>query len=248
LLEHRQGEAVKGFINSISISLYTFFKVRDSLILIFMGIVLLSIGLDGVSKAQQTGTLGQSSQSAAAGEKGEINPDGWDIQGMFAESATPNKAIGAEQSAHRGIADSSPNSFVAEASGFSGFAQQSFNFPIAEGTPFLGAEPLLIPTPVETNEALLGIEDELDPDFDDTLIRNSVANLFRLIEGAFGALLVVGAGIAAIIAGVVGAYKAAFALFVTAIGAFILRAYVSLFFGTDFESFSVGVGGDAAGF
>ncbi len=73
--------------------------------------------------------------------------------------------------------------------------------------------------------------------FDDELIRNSVANLFKLIEGAFGALVMVIAGIMAIIAAAMGAYRAAVSLVVVAIGAFILRALVSLFFGTDFSEF-----------
>ena len=83
------------------------------------------------------------------------------------------------------------------------------------------------------------VSENLDVPYDDALIRGSTGNLFAFIEGAFGALLTVVAGIAAIVAAVVGAYKAALALFVVAVGAFILRAYVSLFFGTDFEAVNV---------
>ena len=71
--------------------------------------------------------------------------------------------------------------------------------------------------------------------FDDELIRNAVGNLFRLIEGAFGALIMVVAGLGAIIAAAIGAYRAAISLVVVAVGSFILRALVSLFFGTDFD-------------
>src|SRR5262245_23519731 len=39
-----------------------------------------------------------------------------------------------------------------------------------------------------------------EADFDDSLIRMSVGNLFRLIEGAFGALIMVVAGLGAIVA------------------------------------------------
>ncbi len=81
------------------------------------------------------------------------------------------------------------------------------------------------------------VAQQADIPFDDDLIRFSVGNLFKFIEGAFGALLVVGAGIGAIIAATVGAYKMALGLLVTSVGAFILRAYVSLFFGTDYPDF-----------
>ena len=73
--------------------------------------------------------------------------------------------------------------------------------------------------------------------YDDQLVRSSVGNLFRLIEGAFGALIMVVSGLGAIVAAAMGAYRAAVGMLVVAVGAFILRALVSLFFGTDFESF-----------
>jgi hypothetical protein len=75
------------------------------------------------------------------------------------------------------------------------------------------------------------------PEFDETLIRNSVGNLFKLIEGAFGALIMVVAGLGAIVAASMGAYRASVGMLVVALGAFILRALVSLFFGTDFVDF-----------
>ena len=75
--------------------------------------------------------------------------------------------------------------------------------------------------------------------FDDQLIRNSVGNLFKLIEGAFGALVMVIAGLFAIIAAAIGSYRAALGMLVVAVGAFILRALVSLFFGTDFTDYSM---------
>lgn len=54
--------------------------------------------------------------------------------------------------------------------------------------------------------------------------------LLGLIEGPFGALIVTGAGIGAIIASALGAFKTAWTLVVTAVGAFILRGYLTLFF------------------
>ena len=70
--------------------------------------------------------------------------------------------------------------------------------------------------------------------FEDDLIRNSVGNMFKLVEGAFGALIMVVAGLGAIIAAAMGAYRAAVGMIVVAVGAFILRALVSLFFGTEY--------------
>lgn len=73
--------------------------------------------------------------------------------------------------------------------------------------------------------------------FDDELIRNSVGNLLRLVEGAFGALIMVVAGVMALIAAAMGQYRAALGMLVVAVGSFILRALVSLFFGADFEAY-----------
>ena len=95
--------------------------------------------------------------------------------------------------------------------------------------PFVGAQPAISEAP-ENN----------DIPYDDTLQRNSVGNLFRFIEGAFGALIMTAAGIGAIVAASMGAYKAAVGILVVAVGAFILRALVSLFFGTDYVSYDVG--------
>jgi hypothetical protein len=80
----------------------------------------------------------------------------------------------------------------------------------------------------------------LEADYDDTLNRFATGNLLRFIEGSFGALIMVGAGLGAIIAGAFGAYKAAISMLVVAVGAFILRALVSLFFGTDYEAYAAG--------
>ncbi len=74
--------------------------------------------------------------------------------------------------------------------------------------------------------------------YNDDLVQNAVGNLFCLIEGAFGALIMVVAGLGAIIAAAMGAYRAAVGMLVVAVGAFILRALVSLFFGTDYAAYS----------
>ena len=78
--------------------------------------------------------------------------------------------------------------------------------------------------------------------YNDGLVRFAVGNIFALIEGAFGALVMVVAGLGAIVAAAMGAYRGALALVVVAVGAFILRALVSLFFGEEYEA--LGVSGD----
>ncbi len=57
-------------------------------------------------------------------------------------------------------------------------------------------------------------------------------NLLRYMEGAFGALVAAAAGVGAIIASAVGGFKAAWSLLVVSIGAFILRAYITLWNGS----------------
>jgi hypothetical protein len=79
-----------------------------------------------------------------------------------------------------------------------------------------------------------------EANYDDELVRAGVGNLFRLIEGAFGALIMVVAGLGAIIAAAMGAYRAALGMLVVALGAFILRALVSLFFGQQYDAYSEG--------
>mgnify|MGYP000963610699 CR=1 FL=1 len=54
--------------------------------------------------------------------------------------------------------------------------------------------------------------------------------LLGLIEGPFGALITAAAGVGAIVAAALGGFKMAWTLVVVAVGAFILRAYITLFF------------------
>lgn len=68
--------------------------------------------------------------------------------------------------------------------------------------------------------------------FDPALIEQAVCDLFTLIEGAFGALIMTVAGIGAIISASMGAYRAAVSLLFTGCGSFILRSLVSLYFDT----------------
>jgi hypothetical protein len=84
------------------------------------------------------------------------------------------------------------------------------------------------------------VPEEMEADYDDSLPRFAAGNLLMFIEGSFGALVMIGAGLGAIIAGAFGAYKAAISLLFVAVGAFILRALVSLFFGTNYDAYSAG--------
>lgn len=59
--------------------------------------------------------------------------------------------------------------------------------------------------------------------------RLACSKLLQYIEGGFGALVASAAGIGAIVAAAVGGFKAAWCLLVVSIGAFILRAYITLF-------------------
>lgn len=66
--------------------------------------------------------------------------------------------------------------------------------------------------------------------FDDSAIRDAICQLLMFQEGAFGALVMVVAGIGAIVSSAFGAYRAATSLIVVACGSFILRSLVTLFF------------------
>lgn len=55
--------------------------------------------------------------------------------------------------------------------------------------------------------------------------------LLKYVEGPFGALITAAAGIGAIVAAALGGFKVAWTLVVTAVGAFILRSYMTLWFG-----------------
>jgi hypothetical protein len=71
---------------------------------------------------------------------------------------------------------------------------------------------------------------ELTTKYNDTRISGSVNAILTYIEGAFGALVMVSAGIASIISAAFGQYRAALSLLAVALGAFILRSIISTFF------------------
>ena len=82
---------------------------------------------------------------------------------------------------------------------------------------------------------------EHEANYNDSQIATAVTVILTYIEGSFGALVMVGSGIAAILASAFGQYRAALGCLVVAVGAFILRSIMSTFF--NLES----VQGDAGG-
>ena len=70
---------------------------------------------------------------------------------------------------------------------------------------------------------------------------NMIGIIMSLIEGRFGVLIMLCAGIAAIISSAFGQYRAALSLLVVALGAFILRTLVTVFFNVN------GIGSDGGG-
>jgi len=66
--------------------------------------------------------------------------------------------------------------------------------------------------------------------YNDDRIAESVDLILTYINGTFGALIMVSAGVAAILASAFGQYRAALGLLVVAVGSFILRSLVSTWF------------------
>ena len=66
--------------------------------------------------------------------------------------------------------------------------------------------------------------------YNDVRISNSVNAILEYIEGTFGALIMVAAGIGAIVSAAFGQYRAALSLLAVAVGAFILRSILATFF------------------
>ena len=77
---------------------------------------------------------------------------------------------------------------------------------------------------------MLALTSTAEAQIEDERIECAVARLLELMEGSFGALIMVVAGIAAIFAAAMGAYRASVGMLVVAVGSFILRALVSIFF------------------
>jgi hypothetical protein len=66
--------------------------------------------------------------------------------------------------------------------------------------------------------------------YNDTKVANAVNAVLTYLEGSFGALVMAAAGIGSIMSAAFGQYKAAMSLMIVAVGAFILRSFMSTFF------------------
>lgn len=65
---------------------------------------------------------------------------------------------------------------------------------------------------------------------DDSRLIEVLRAILIYLEGSFGALVMVGAGVFAILSAAFGQYRAALGLLVVAIGSFTLRSFISTFF------------------
>lgn len=66
--------------------------------------------------------------------------------------------------------------------------------------------------------------------YNDIRVAQFTDRVFAYLEGSMGALIMVAAGLGAVISAAFGQYRAALSLLVVAVGAFILRSLVSTFF------------------
>ncbi len=72
-----------------------------------------------------------------------------------------------------------------------------------------------------------------EPLFNDDRIEMAFGNVLAFLEGSFGALIMVAAGLGAILSSAFGQYRAALGCLVIAVGTFILRSFISTFFKID---------------
>jgi type IV secretory pathway VirB2 component (pilin) len=73
------------------------------------------------------------------------------------------------------------------------------------------------------------------------IIKEQLCKIMNLLAGPFGALVMVVAGLAAVVTAAMGAYKMAMSCLVIALGSYLVEAFAKLFFGD--EIFSGGSGG-----
>jgi hypothetical protein len=76
----------------------------------------------------------------------------------------------------------------------------------------------------------LGQIDALQIEYNDQRFAEAANAILSYLEGSFGALVMVVAGLIAIISAAFGQYRAAMGCLIIAVGAFVLRSFVSTFF------------------
>lgn len=74
---------------------------------------------------------------------------------------------------------------------------------------------------------------DVEASYNDERIGRAVAKIFTYLEGSFGVLVMVCAGLGAILSSAFGQYRAALGCLVVAVGAFILRSFVITFFNVE---------------
>lgn len=74
------------------------------------------------------------------------------------------------------------------------------------------------------------VGDPLEIEYNDTRLSEAVNAILTYLEGSFGALIMVCAGLGAILSSAFGQYRAALGCLIIAVGAFILRSFLSTFF------------------
>ena len=70
----------------------------------------------------------------------------------------------------------------------------------------------------------------LQTEYNDARLADAVNAILTYVEGTFGAMVMVAAGVGAILSSAFGQYRAALGLLVVAVGAFILRSLIGTFF------------------
>ncbi|NBW41602.1 hypothetical protein EBR25_11475 [bacterium] len=78
--------------------------------------------------------------------------------------------------------------------------------------------------------SLAQLQDRYDIEYNDQRVDNVINAIFVYLEGSFGALIMVSAGLLAIVSSAFGQYRAALGLLAVAVGAFLLRSLVGTFF------------------
>ena len=71
---------------------------------------------------------------------------------------------------------------------------------------------------------------QLELEYNDDRLAEAINGILTYVEGTFGAMVMVAAGIGAIMSSAFGQYRAALGLLVVAVGAFVLRSFVGTFF------------------
>ena len=75
--------------------------------------------------------------------------------------------------------------------------------------------------------------DSHDIHYNDTQIVAALTAILSYVEGTFGALIMVAAGLGAILSSAFGQYKAALGCLIIAVGSFFLRSVMSTFFNVE---------------